>query len=101
MHGEVVQPFQKLVNGNFVFFEHGKEIVGGGFQQFLVPQSVKGRRFEHAGVTLAAAVLASALHLLHDGLPGAFDKGRVAGRQVGAGKVQVQHRLALRRVAGF
>ena len=89
MQGEVMQPFQKLGNGNFVFFEHGKEIVGGGFHQFLVSQSVKGRRFEHAGVTLAAALLASALHLLHDDLPCAFHKGGVAGREIGAGKVQV------------
>ena len=31
---------------------------------------------------------------------GAFHKGGVAGRQIRAGKVQVQHRLAVRLVAG-
>ncbi len=89
MHGEVVKPFQKLVNGNLVLLEHGKEIVGGGFHQFLVSDAVKGRRLKHARVTLAAALLASALHLFHDNLPCALHESGVTGGQIGAGKVQV------------
>ena len=59
IHRKVVQPFQETDDGHLAVFEHGKEIIGGGFQQFLVPQAVKGGRLEHAGVTLAAAVLAA------------------------------------------
>jgi len=55
--GEIMQPFQKLGNGDLVMFEHGKKIVCGGFQQFLVARSIEGFGLEHAGVTLAAAVL--------------------------------------------
>ncbi|MGB7747876.1 MAG: hypothetical protein WBN75_11370 [Verrucomicrobiia bacterium] len=47
-----------------------------------------------------ASTVATRLQLIHDGLPSAFHKCGVAGREVGAGKVQVQHRLALRLVAG-
>ena len=57
--GEVMQPFQKIHDGYFAVFEHGKEIVGGGFEKFFVSQSVKGRRLEHTGVTLAASVFAA------------------------------------------
>ena len=59
MQREIMQPFQKVGDGNLVFLEHGKEIVGGGFQQFLVTKSIEGFRLEHAGVTLAAALLAA------------------------------------------
>ena len=40
---------------HFAVFEHGKEIVGSRLHQFLVSQSVKSGRLEHAVVALAAA----------------------------------------------
>jgi len=38
-----MQPFQEIDDGHFAVLEHGKEIIGGGFHQSFVPQSVKGR----------------------------------------------------------
>jgi hypothetical protein len=38
--GEVMQPFQKIDDGHFAVFEHGKKIVGGRFQQFFISQGV-------------------------------------------------------------
>ena len=100
LKAKLCRPFQEIDDGHFAVFEHGKEIIGGGFHQSFVSQPVKGGRLEHGCVTLAAAVLAACLQLLHDGLPGAFDKRGVTGRQIGAGQMQVQHRLAVRLVAG-
>jgi hypothetical protein len=64
-----------------------KKIVGGRLHQSFVPQSIERRRFENAFVAFAAAVFAACLQLRHGGLPGAFHKGGVAGRQVGAGQL--------------
>jgi hypothetical protein len=36
-----MQPLQKIDDGHFAVFEHGKKIVGGGFQKFLLAQGVK------------------------------------------------------------
>ena len=50
---------------------------------------IKGKNLQPIGVTLPAAVLAARLQLVDDGLPCAFHKGGVTGRQVSAGEVQV------------
>ena len=84
-----MQALEGIDNRRLADFKDGKEIVRGGFQQYLVSQSIKAFGFEHGGVAFAAAVLATRLHVLHDALPSALRKGRIAGGEVGAGKMQV------------
>ncbi len=37
-----MQPLQKIDDGHFAIFENGKEVIGGGFQQFLMPERIEG-----------------------------------------------------------
>ena len=99
--GETVEAFQEKHLGRFGALHEFKEIGGGGFQQGLVADQVKGGGPENAGVALAAAVPAAGLHQVHDGLPGAQQEGGVTGGEVGAGELQIEDGAAVRLVGGF
>ena len=98
--GHMMQPPQETEGGRLASAERGKEIIGGGFEQFLGPQAIQRGRLERGGVAFAAAGLPPGLHLLHDGLPRALEIGGVAAGQVGAGQMQIEGRLALGLVQG-
>jgi hypothetical protein len=90
-----------MADRHLFILENREKIFGGGFKQFFMTDAVEGVRLHTANVTDARWLFAVGLNLIHDGLPGAMQKRRVGGGEIGAGNLQIQRGLSVRIVLGL
>ncbi len=93
VHAKIVQTAHVLVGGYTAFVHHGQELLALGLNQRAGPQGREGPLF--LGALPALLVRAEfGFRQGNDGVPpGAFANGFVGAEQIGAGDLEVQHRL--------
>ena len=89
-----------MVHRHFSQPEHHQKILGVGFDEPPLPESVKRAGLQSTDVAHLAGFLAVGLHFVNDGLPSALRYRWIAGRQVGAGDLHIERGLAVGFIFG-
>ena len=97
IEGEIMQPAQKDIGRNRAFVHRVKKMLGLSFDQDKLANRIKRLVFHGNFPPSPGAARFWSAHFIHDVLPGAFGKLRVAVLQIDLGDLQIDRGL----FAGF